>query len=240
MTEKMLKRVLVTGADAGLGLSLVKRFLEGEFVVFAGVHRSDGQLRNLASEYGDALALIPLDVADTDSVRAAAERVAERTNTLDIVINNAGIHLVKNPSQFLEQLDFENQQFQQTMNVNAFGPLRVLQQFQPLLENSEQKLIINISSEAGSIADCRRENQFAYCMSKAALNMQSRILQNYLKPRGFKVLAVHPGWMRTNMGGPNASISPDDSAEGIFQLAQKEWTADDPIYVDYRGIPLPW
>src|SRR4030095_2250260 len=118
MTEKMIKRVLVTGADAGLGLSLVKRFLEGEFVVFAGVHRSDGQLRNLASEYGDALALIPLDVADTDSVRAAAERVAERTNTLDIVINNAGIHLVKNPSQFLEQLDFENQQFQQTMNVN--------------------------------------------------------------------------------------------------------------------------
>jgi NAD(P)-dependent dehydrogenase (short-subunit alcohol dehydrogenase family) len=77
-------------------------------------------------------------------------------------------------------------------------------------------------------------------MSKAALNMQSRILQNYLRPRGFKVLAVHPGWMRTNMGGPNASISPDESAEGIFQLALKEWTADDPIYVDYRGVPLPW
>jgi NAD(P)-dependent dehydrogenase (short-subunit alcohol dehydrogenase family) len=240
MEKQMKKGVLVTGADAGLGLSLVKRFLVGEFAVFAGAYRSDAELRKLASEYGDTLMLIPLDVANTDSVRAAARLVAERTNTLDIVINNAGIHLVKNPSQSLEQLDFENQQFQQTMDVNAFGPLRVVQQFQPLLENSAHKLIINISSEAGSIADCRRENQFAYCMSKAALNMQSRILQNYLSPRGFKVLAVHPGWMRTNMGGPNATIAPDESAEGIFQLALKEWTADDPIYVDYRGVSLPW
>ena len=240
MAEKMKKGVLVTGADAGLGLSLVKRFLEAGFAVFAGMYRSDAELRNLASEYGDALTLIPLDVADVESVRAAARQVAERTNTLDIVINNAGIHLVKNPSQSLEQLDFENQQFQQTMNVNAFGPLRVVQQFQPLLENSERKLIINISSEAGSIADCRRENQFAYCMSKSALNMQSRILQNYLQPRGFKVLAVHPGWMRTNMGGPSATISPDESAEGIFQLALKEWKADDLIYMNYQGVALPW
>jgi NAD(P)-dependent dehydrogenase (short-subunit alcohol dehydrogenase family) len=240
MADRMKKGVLVTGADAGLGLSLVKRFLQGEFAVFAGIYHSDAGLNGLAGEYGDSLALIPLDVADMDSVREAARQVAERISTLDIVINNAGIHLVKNPSQSLEQLDFENQQFQQTMDVNAFGPLRVLQQFQPFLENSERKLIINISSEAGSIADCRRENQFAYCMSKAALNMQSKILQNYLRPRGFKVLAVHPGWMRTNMGGPDATLSADESAEGIFQLALREWKADDPIYVDYQGVPLPW
>ena len=239
MEERMRKGVLVTGADAGLGLSLVKRFLPGEFAVFAGVYRSDAELRGLVSKYGDALALIPLDVADMDSVSGAARQVAERTNGLDIIINNAGIHL-KDSMQSFEQLDFDNQQFQQTMEVNAFGPLRVVQQFQPLLENGERKLIINISSEAGSIADCRRENQFAYCMSKAALNMQSKILQNYLKPRGFKVLAVHPGWMRTNMGGPNATLSPDESAEGIFQLALSEWKADDPIYVDYQGVPLPW
>jgi NAD(P)-dependent dehydrogenase (short-subunit alcohol dehydrogenase family) len=133
-----------------------------------------------------------------------------------------------------------DQQLQQTMEVNAFGPLRVVQQFLSLLEHGEQKLIFNISSEAGSIADCRRESQFAYCMSKAALNMQSRILHNYLKPRGFRVLAVHPGWMRTNMGGPAASISPNESAAGILQLARREWNADDPIYMDYEGQPLPW
>jgi len=235
----MRKQVLVTGADAGLGLSLVKRFLQGGYAVFAGVYRSAVALNGLAGEYGDALALIPLDVADMDSVRAAARQVTDRPGALDIIINNAGIHL-KNSQQPLEQLDLTDQQLQQTMEVNAFGPLRVVQQFLPLLEKGEGKLILNISSEAGSISDCRRENQFAYCMSKAALNMQSKILQNYLKPRGFTVLAVHPGWMRTNMGGQAATLDSDESAEGIFQLAAREWTVDDSIYVDYQGIPLAW
>lgn len=235
----MRKQVLVTGADGGLGLSLVKRFLQGGYAVFAGVYRSAVALNGLAGEYGDALALIPLDVADMDSVRAAARQVTDRPGALDIIINNAGIHL-KNSQQPLEQLDLTDQQLQQTMEVNAFGPLRVVQQFLPLLEKGEGKLILNISSEAGSISDCRRENQFAYCMSKAALNMQSKILQNYLKPRGLTVLAVHPGWMRTNMGGQAATLDSDESAEGIFQLAAREWTVDDSIYVDYQGIPLAW
>ncbi|HEX9386384.1 MAG TPA: SDR family NAD(P)-dependent oxidoreductase [Anaerolineales bacterium] len=235
----MKKGVLVTGADTGLGLSLVKRFLRGGYTVFAGVYRSVLDLNNLVAEYNDALALIPLDVADMDSVRGAARQVSERTSALDIIINNAGIHL-KNSQLSLEQLDFADQQFQQTMEVNTFGPLRVVQQLCSLLERSGQKLVVNISSEAGSLSDCWRENQFAYCMSKAALNMQSKILQNYLGPRGFKVLAVHPGWMRTNMGGPEAFLDPDESAEGIFQLAIRKWNADDPIYVDYQGVHLAW
>ena len=235
----MKNGVLVTGADTGLGLSLVKRFLRGGYTVFAGVYRSVLDLNNLVAEYNDALALIPLDVADMDSVRGAARQVSERTSALDIIINNAGIHL-KNSQLSLEQLDFADQQFQQTMEVNTFGPLRVVQQLCSLLERSGQKLVVNISSEAGSLSDCWRENQFAYCMSKAALNMQSKILQNYLGPRGFKVLAVHPGWMRTNMGGPEAFLDPDESAEGIFQLAIRKWNADDPIYVDYQGVHLAW
>ena len=235
----MKKRVLITGADTGLGLSLVKRFLRKNFEVFAGSYRLDAKLQELVGDYDDALALIPLNVGDTDSVGRAVYQVAERTDSLDIVINNAGIHL-KNSQQSLEQLDFADQHLQQTMEVNTFGPLRVVQQFLSLLEKGEQRLIINISSEAGSIADCWRESQFAYCMSKAALNMQSKILQNYLKPRGFKVLAVHPGWMRTNMGGPDATISPDELAAGIFELAARQWSVDDPMYMDYRGLPLPW
>jgi NAD(P)-dependent dehydrogenase (short-subunit alcohol dehydrogenase family) len=236
-TEK--KTVLITGADAGLGLSLVKRFLQGGFAVFAGVHRSMDALNVLASEYGDALSLIPLNVADLESVRAAARLVGEQTNSLDIIINNAGIHL-DNSKLPLEQLDLSDQHLQRTMDVNAFGPLRVVQQFLSLMEKGEMKLVLNISSEAGSIADSKRENQFVYCMSKAALNMQSKILHNYLKPRGFNVLVVHPGWMRTNMGGPSAAINSDESAAGIFDLAAREPNPGDPIYIDYRGEPLPW
>jgi NAD(P)-dependent dehydrogenase (short-subunit alcohol dehydrogenase family) len=239
MKDEKKNGVLVTGADAGLGLSLVKRFLQGGYKVFAGVYKSANALNDLATEYGNSLTLISLNVADLDSVCNAANQVAGLTSKLDIVINNAGIHL-ENSKQALEQLDFADGQLQQTMEVNAFGPLRVVQQFLPLLEKRAQKLIINISSEAGSIADCQRENQFAYCMSKAALNMQSKMLQNYLGPRGFRVLAVHPGWMRTNMGGPNAAISSDESAQGIFQLALRERNEDDPMYLEYQGTPLPW
>jgi NAD(P)-dependent dehydrogenase (short-subunit alcohol dehydrogenase family) len=235
----MQKNVLITGADAGLGLSLAGRFLKEGFAVFAGVYRSKGSLLDLAGEYGDLLSLIPLDVADMDSVCAAARQVSERTRALDIIINNAGIHL-NNSKQPLAELDLADQHLQQTMEVNAFGPLRVVQQFFPFLEKGEQKLILNISSEAGSISDCRREDQFAYCMSKAALNMQSKILHNYLRPRGFKVLTIHPGWMRTNMGGPHATLDAAESADGIFQLTAREWSTDDPIYVDFRGDPLPW
>ena len=237
--ETQKKTVLITGADAGLGLSLVKRFLEGGFAVFAGVHRSMDALNVLAPEYSDALSLIPLNVADLESVRAAARLVSEQTNSLDIIINNAGIHL-DNSKLPLEQLDLSDQHLQRTMDVNAFGPLRVVQQFLSLMEKGEMKLVLNISSEAGSIADSKRENQFVYCMSKAALNMQSKILHNYLKPRGFNVLVVHPGWMRTNMGGPSAAINSDESAAGIFDLAAREPKPGDPIYIDDRGEPLPW
>ena len=236
-TEK--KTVLITGADAGLGLSLVKRFLQGSFVVFAGVHRSRDALNILASEYDDALVLITLNVADLSSVREVARQVEAQAGALDIIINNAGIHL-DNSKLPLEQLDLSDQHLQRTMEVNAFGPLRVVQQFLSLMEKGERKLVINISSEAGSITDCLRENQFVYCMSKAALNMQSKILHNYLKPRGFQVLAVHPGWMRTNMGGPSAAIDSDESAAGIFDLAAREPKPDDAMYMDYHGEPLPW
>lgn len=79
-----------------------------------------------------------------------------------------------------------------------------------------KKVIVNISSEAGSIGECWRDREFDYCMSKAALNMQSVLLQKYLKSEGIKVLAIHPGWMRTDMGGAEADISPDTSAGGRF------------------------
>jgi NAD(P)-dependent dehydrogenase (short-subunit alcohol dehydrogenase family) len=77
-------------------------------------------------------------------------------------------------------------------------------------------------------------------MSKAALNMQSRILQNDLESRGFRVLVIHPGWMRTDMGGPEADIHPDEAAEGIFGLSMKPWKAGDPMYMDYQGKTFPW
>ena len=234
----MIKTAFITGADKGLGFSLVQRFLREGIRVFAGQHHLNNDLSELAKSFPQALTPISLDVTKSDSVSQAADSVSKLNPTLDILINNAGVMLeTRTP---LLELDLAHLPLFETMDVNAFGPLRVVQQFLPLLEKGDHKLILNVSSEAGSIADCWRESEFAYCMSKAALNMQSKILQNYLKPRGFKVLAVHPGWMKTDMGGTNADIHPDQAAEGIFKLAVKDWNLDDEIYMDYHGQPMTW
>jgi NAD(P)-dependent dehydrogenase (short-subunit alcohol dehydrogenase family) len=235
---KRIETAFITGADKGLGFALTQHFLRAGTRVFAGQYHADGDSAALAGAFPQTFTPISLDVTELDSVRAAARRVAELTPSLDLLINNAGVHLeTRTP---LPELDLSELALFATLNVNTFGPLRVVQQFLPLLEKGEGRLIINISSEAGSIANCWRESEFAYSMSKAALNMQSRILQNSLKPRGFKVLAVHPGWMRTDMGGAEAAIHADEAAEGIFQLATKNWGPDDAIYMDYLGQPLPW
>jgi NAD(P)-dependent dehydrogenase (short-subunit alcohol dehydrogenase family) len=234
----VIKTVFITGADKGLGFSLVQRFLHEGAHVFAGQYDENNNLSDLARSFVSKCTLIPLDVTQMDSVSRAASRVAELTPALDVLINNAGVMLeTRTP---LPELDLARLPLVKTMEVNTFGPLRVVQQFLRLLEKSDRKLIINISSEAGSIADCWRESEFAYSMSKAALNMQSKVLQNYLKPRGFKILAVHPGWMQTDMGGSAADIPADEAAEGIFHLAERNWHPDDEIYMDYRGQPLPW
>jgi NAD(P)-dependent dehydrogenase (short-subunit alcohol dehydrogenase family) len=234
----VIKTVFITGADKGLGRSLVERFLKEGTQVFAGQYQAGSGSASLAAAYPQTFTAIPLDVTRMDSVREAARRVGERTPSLDLLINNAAVMLeTRTP---LPELDLARLPLHETLDVNTFGPLRVVQQFLPLLEKGQRKLIVNVSSEAGSIADCWRESEFAYCMSKAALNMQSKILQNYLKPRGFKVLAVHPGWMQTDMGGADADIDASEAAEGIFRLAQRDWDPEDEIYLDYRGQPMRW
>jgi NAD(P)-dependent dehydrogenase (short-subunit alcohol dehydrogenase family) len=235
----MDQTVFITGADKGLGRSLAERFLRGGFRVFAGIYSSDANLKESAEKHPDKLALIPLDVTDLGSVRRAAEKVSTSISAVDILINNAAIYPDK-PVKPLEDLDFSLNHFQQTMDVNAFGPLRVIQQFLPLMDNGQRKLIANISSEAGSIGACYRSAEYSYCMSKSALNMGSKILQNALKPRGYKVLAIQPGWMRTDMGGQEADTHPDEAAEDIFTLLMRTWKPDDDIYMDRFGTTLPW
>ncbi len=234
----MNETVFVTGADKGLGRSLAERCLRGGYYVFAGIYSSGEKLEELAGRFPGKLIQVRLDVTDLASVRRAAETVSASIPALDILINNAAIYPQK-PVRPLEELDFADNLFQQTMDVNAFGPLRVIQQFLPLLEKGQRKLIANITSEAGSIGACYRKAEYSYCMSKAALNMGSKILQNALQPRGFKVLAIQPGWMRTDMGGMEADLHPDESAEDIFNLLMRPWKPDE-IYMDRFGKTWPW
>ena len=234
----MTKTVLITGANRGLGIAMCEQFLRGGYRVFAGARQSLSNLDALSASFPGMLTCLPLDVTSLEQVRAARQQLAGLTGGLDILINNAGVHLDSKVTA-LEVLDLDDPAWQTTFDINSFGPLRVTQQMLPLLENAARKLIINISSEAGSIGECWRDREFFYCMSKAALNMQTRLLQNYLQPRGFSVLSVHPGWFRSDMGGPEADISPDEAASAIFNLAEREEPVAE-IYMDYQLNPLKW
>lgn len=216
-------------------MCLVEAFLATDARVFAGSRSPAPALDELAARHPGRVTLLALDVTDAARVRAAAESVRSQTPSLDILINNAAIL----PEAGRGPLASVNVELgRELFDTNALGPLRVTQAFLPLLRASARKLIVNVSSEAGSIADCWRVEEHLYCMTKAALNVQTAIVRNDLGREGFEVLAVHPGWMRTEMGGPKAHIHPLEAAQGIVQLTRRRHSSEDPFYVDYRGEPL--
>jgi NAD(P)-dependent dehydrogenase (short-subunit alcohol dehydrogenase family) len=232
-----MQTALVTGADKGLGFSLAKKFLEESFRVIAGRLGGGEQLNQLRERFGKHLLIVQQDVSDLKSVIESAQKAAQWTDHLDVLINNAGIYLRPQNERVLSDLDLSDGSVQKMMEVNALGPMRVTQQFLPLLRHGTRKRIVNISSEAASLTNNWRTDGHGYCMSKTALNMHCAILQRWLQPEGFKVLAIHPGWVRSDMS-PTGTVPPDESAAGIFALASRDWPADAPIFMDYTGKPM--
>lgn len=229
--------VLITGSSRGLGFALAEKFLEAGFDVIA-THRQDTcpALENLSQRFPGKLEILQMDVMHQSSVEQAAGTVEAKHRKLDILINNAALCL--DVDDAIEQADLDA--IRQQMEVNVYGPFRVTRALLPLLEKSDRGILVNISSEAGSLGASWRDTGFGYCMSKAALNMQSRILEKYLAPKGIKVLAIHPGWMQSDMGGPEADIPPSEAAEGILGLVASDTYQDIPMYVVYNGEPYPY
>lgn len=241
----MMKRVAcVTGADRGLGFFLASWLLENNYTVFAGQYREDLQeLDALKEQYPDRLNVIPLDISNRESVKEAARRIAGSTGHVDMIINNAGIIQRADDATIL--VDMNDEAMMQIYNVNTLGALRVSNELMGLLMQSKQKLIINISSEAGSIARNKRINMYGYCMSKAALNMQSSLMHNHLKVMGGQVMVFHPGWLQSYMNGEKAveaPITPEESARKIMSIVQehKKYMGEEPAYLDLDANAWPW
>ncbi|MBT3275450.1 MAG: SDR family NAD(P)-dependent oxidoreductase [Spirochaetales bacterium] len=228
----MQRNILITGTDQGLGKILVKTFLVRGYQVFAGSFKESSRYGDSRHIGGENLEVLPLDVSSAASVETALRTIKQRTDSLDIVINNAGINHA-NHNRPLEEIDIE--EIPEIFQVNSLGPLRIVGAFLPLLRNGQSKLIINISSEDVRVEDCDHKDRIGYYMSKTALNIQSRILQNQLAEDGIKVLAINPGWMQTAMGGTGAQVPPVESARGIYDLSQETWGMDDPVFMEYTG-----
>jgi NAD(P)-dependent dehydrogenase (short-subunit alcohol dehydrogenase family) len=232
----MTRSVLITGANRGLGQCLVDRFAGEGWLVFAA-HRGLGKNDTVVRDASDRISFLGLDVLDHESVARAARAVSERTLGLDVLINNAAVNPEPEYRAELGQLDFGA--IALAYDVNAIGPLRVVQAFLPLLERGARKLIVNVSSEAGSLQHSWRDRSYGYCMSKAALNMQTTILNRALSSRGMNAIAIHPGWMRTQMGGPDAALDPSESAAGMYRVIDAA-DASTPRFLQHDGQPFPW
>lgn len=218
-----VKNFFITGADRGLGLSLCKLLLESGEKVFAGQYMEDwDELTVLKKIYEDTLYLIPLDISDIESVKKARELTEKQTDHVDVLINCAGID--GQLKDIREGFDYER--MLNVLNVNSLGPIRVIEQFLSLLEKGDRRIWC-VSSEAGSIGECWRKNEEEYCMSKAALNMAVKILDNLLSEQGYEFRLYHPGWMNTYMTGTKetkADLDPDYAAKILLQNLKERKT----------------
>jgi NAD(P)-dependent dehydrogenase (short-subunit alcohol dehydrogenase family) len=232
----MTEQIFITGAARGLGLAMTAQLLGRGCQVSVFVRTESDALRELQSSSGGRLSIHWGDVTDEASVQQAFAEVAQRLGHLDVIINNAVIYLDGSRPN-IEDADLTI--CARTFEVNSVGPLRVVKHGLPLLRKGQRKLVVNVSSEAGSIGDCRRTTEFAYCMSKSALNMGSKLLQNRLAPEGIEVLVLHPGWFNSSGEGP-APISAEQASVKVLATILQPRTPGAPLYVDPDGKALPW
>ena len=216
----MAQTVLITGANRGIGLALVQEYVTRGDTVLATCRAPEKAeaLHGLAAEHDTLLHVLQLDVTDETSVRAACEGAAAVAPAVDLLLNNAGVGGMDTGSA-LETLELER--FHDTFETNSLGPIRVTRGMLPLLKQGAAARVVNISSGAGHITGKTDHRMYAYGASKAALNFLTRALAAELKSLGIAVIAMSPGWVKTDMGGPEATLDPAESAAGIARTADR-------------------
>jgi len=236
----MNRLALITGAGQGLGFALAEKHLALGDEVYALTRRHTEQLTNLARQ-SERLHVHRCDIASTQSVNEAMAALLARGQRLDFLYNVAGLYAQEDRVS-LADTDLDGGL--RMADVNGVGLLRVTKAALPLI--GEGSLVVNITSEAGSITNCYRSYEYMYCLSKAAANMASRLLSNELHLVGARVVCIHPGWLRTQIGGERAknaahSIEASKSAEDIVGIATR--IGDIPpswLFMQHDGTLLPW
>ena len=227
-----MPNVLITGANRGIGLGLAKLYAQDGWTVFAGA-RDPANAQDLMEVDGDII-ILPLDVADPAAVAILSERL--RGIEIDVLIANAGIYGPRGMK--IGELDFAA--WAEVLAVNTIGAMRVIEAFLDHLREGADKKIVAISSNMGSMTNNSSGGEYIYRSSKAALNAAMTSLAIDLQPEGFTVAMFHPGWVRTDMGGPSASISVDESVEGLFATINRLAQDDNGAFLNYDGDHLPW
>lgn len=229
----IMKTVLITGANKGIGFETARQFGKNGFhVIISGrdEKKLEDALSSLKSESISAELLL-MDVSDTESILGAAKNFEGKKTKLDVLINNAAILLKQDQSLSKQQEEI----FAETVNVNCYGPLRVTKAFLPFLSSGSH--VINISSGGGSMTDPVGGWSPAYCVSKSMLNALTRHFANELYSQNIFVNAIDPGWVRTDMGGRSAPGNVEQGAATQLWLATESMDATGKFFRDKKVIP---
>jgi NAD(P)-dependent dehydrogenase (short-subunit alcohol dehydrogenase family) len=232
-----MDRALITGTSRGIGAALTRRYLESGWKVFGSCRDPKAAgIQELQREFDGRFAPLTFDVRDEEAIRKAARQAASVEDGLELLVNCAGI-APEEPGHGVT--DVEEAQISLAFDVNVLGPLRVLKAFYPLLQKGRHSKVVMISSNVGSMGLTRGGRGIPYCLSKASLNMLTLLMYFRLKEKDIPIAALHPGWVRTDMGGPDGSLTPEESAAALTEVIEK-LSLDSPVYMDYRGEELPW
>ncbi len=227
--------VLVTGVNRGLGLEFIRQYSDAGWEVI-GTCRDLGQAME-ASALADShnnVELYPLEVTSVESVNALVDSLAGRA--IDVLLLNAGV--MSPASKVMGAL--EQQDFLHCLNVNTVMPALMMQAFRDHVKRSDLKLMVGMSSTLGSIEGNSEGGLYSYRASKAALNAVVKSASHDLRDDGITVIALHPGWVKTDMGGPDASITVGESITGMRNVIATATPADSGRFVSYDGESLPW
>ncbi|HEY3327487.1 MAG TPA: SDR family oxidoreductase [Novimethylophilus sp.] len=228
--------LLITGANRGLGLEFVKQYAAAGWRVLACC-RDPGQARALGKIAADSQGRVmshALDMADFHAIDTLAEEL--RDIPIDLIINNAGIYPDRNSGFGRTDYDVWASAFR----VNAMAPLKMAEAFIGHLERAKGKSIATVGSKMGSVADNTSGGCYLYRSSKAAVNIVVKSLAIDLAGRGIKAVVLHPGWVQTDMGGPNALITAEQSVAGMCNVLTRLTVADSGRFIAYDGKDVPW
>ncbi len=232
-----MSAVLVTGSNRGLGLEWIRQYTAEGWRVYATCrHPSEAQELIALAGREKWLSIHRLDVTKPDEINALS--VELREEPIDLLINNAGVYLEKYMEVGLRRIRYEDWEY--SFRVNTLGAVRVTEAFLEHIARSEKRLVVVISTHMASIADIATPGAYYYRSTKAALNTVMEGLTHELRLKDIGVLILHPGWVRTRMGGEGTSLMPPESVQGMRSLIKKFTLEDSGLFFRYDGVTMPW
>mgnify|MGYP003634689590 CR=1 FL=1 len=232
-----MKTVLITGANRGIGLEFVRQYAMDGWRVLACSRdpKKADALNSLATQYSKTIVVHALDVANHQQIEQLSEMLI--SESIDLLINNAGIY----PSARTDSFGNTNYDaWACAFQINTMAPLKMAELFMRQVTRSGMKTIVAITSKMGSVADNSRGGSYVYRSSKSAVNIVVKSLAIDLKASNVTAILLHPGWVRTDMGGPNGLISTEQSVTGMRSVLSNLTLADSGKFFAFDGQIVPW